>query len=108
MQHELQLVFNFTAEQVGRYHVLAAGSQKTLEEVHAAFHELLRETGEHPYKASLPEKARKLLTSVEAVPVIRCDLVSTDAAALIKGWLLFNALVLHRLNYLYEEMTVQA
>lgn len=84
--------------------MLAAGSERSLEEVHGAFHELLRETSEHLCKASLPEKARELLTSVEAVPVIRCDFVSADAAALIKGWLLFNALVLYRLNHLYDEM----
>jgi hypothetical protein len=102
------LTLEMTTNEAVQYAELAQASDKTLSEVYDGFRTMLREAAEHPYRDMLTEQMRDLLTYLEALPEVDCDLLPVEAREVVKGWLIHSAFMLAFVTGYYETMSADA
>jgi hypothetical protein len=102
------MTLEITTSEAVQYAELAQASDKTLPEVYDGFRTMLREAAEHPYRDMLTEPMRDLLTYLEALPQVDCDLLPVEAREIVKGWLLQHGVMLAFVSSYYEVMSAEA
>ncbi len=69
---------------------------------------MLQEAAEHPYRDMLTEPMRDLLTYLEALPEVDCNLLPVEAREIVKGWLLQHGVMLAFVVGYYAAMSEEA
>jgi hypothetical protein len=102
------MALEITTGQAAEYLQLANATDKTLSEVYSSFREMLKATAEHPFRSTLTLPLEELLTYLEALPKVDCDLLPVEAREVVKGWLIHNGVMLAFVSSYYEVMSAEA
>lgn len=108
MQEDEGITLGFSSDDAKEYLELAQVSDKSLEDIHDAFHHMLEEAVQHPFRDTLPETLRELLAYLEMLPQVDCELLPDNTKGVIKGWLLHSAVLLSLVSSYYEVMSAEA
>ncbi len=108
MEEDKGITLAFTRDDAQQYIELAKVSDKSLEDAQDIFRDMLKEAVEHPFRDTLPENLEGLLSHLETLPYVDCELLPNNSKGVIKGWLLHSAVLLALVSSYYEVMSAEA
>ncbi len=102
------LTLELTTEQALYFAELADHSDKTLPEIQGAFHTMLQEAAEHPFRSQLTPQLEELLAYLESLPEVDCAALPAEAYGAVKGWLMQSGVMVGFISGYYEVMSAEA